>query len=143
LIALNAGGLRAPHDELATPEILMRAPLTDGGLLALRDELERRRQELTQRLREHQSGQSRTEHMIEVREQDADDVPQREGERELDMAISDLETRELGRVVDALRRMDAGRYGLCADCEEEIPIERLRAEPWALRCVACQARREG
>jgi RNA polymerase-binding protein DksA len=121
----------------------MRAPLTDGRLVGLRDELERRQHELTQRLREHQSGQSRTEHMIEVREQDADDVPQREGERELDMAISDLETRELGRVVDALRRMDAGRYGLCADCEEEIPLQRLRAEPWALRCVACQARREG
>ncbi len=121
----------------------MRAPLTEGQRAALRDELERRRQELTQRLREHQSGQSRTEHMIQVREQDADDVPQREGERELDMAISDLETRELGRVADALRRMDAGHYGLCADCEEEIPFERLRAEPWALRCVACQARREG
>jgi DnaK suppressor protein len=120
----------------------MSAHLTAGQRARLRSELERRQHELQRRLNEHLSGQARTDHMIEVREQDADDVPQREGERVLDMALSELETLELGAIGDALRRMDGERYGLCADCEEEIPFDRLQAEPWALRCVACQARRE-
>ena len=120
----------------------MSAHLSASQRALLRAELEGRQRELTERLRAHQGGQARTEHMIEVREQDADDVPQREGERGLDMAMSDLETQELGLIVEALRRLDADRYGLCVDCVEEIPFDRLKAEPWALRCVACQARRE-
>ena len=28
---------------------------------------------------------------------------------------------------------------LCADCNEEIPLERRRALPSAIRCVSCQA----
>ena len=120
----------------------MSAQLSASQRALLRAQLENRQRELLGRLRAHQGGQARTDHMIEVREQDADDVPQREGERGLDMAMSDLETQELGQVTDALRRFDADRYGLCADCEEEIPFERLKAEPWALRCVSCQAKRE-
>ena len=120
----------------------MSADLSTGQRALLRAELEGRQRELTQRLREHLSGLSRADHMVELREQDADDVPQREGERGLDVAMSDLETQELARVEDALRRLDGERYGLCVDCGEEIPFQRLKAEPWALRCVACQARRE-
>jgi DnaK suppressor protein len=121
----------------------MSAQLTAAQLASLRGGLERRQRDLVERLNEHTSGQSRADHMVEVREQDADDVPQREGERELDMALSDLKTAELDAVSGALRRMQAGRYGLCVDCEEPIPYGRLAAEPWALRCVACQAKREG
>jgi RNA polymerase-binding transcription factor DksA len=29
-------------------------------------------------------------------------------------------------------------YGRCADCGLEIPFERLKAEPAALRCIDCQ-----
>lgn len=121
----------------------MSAHLTAGQRALLRAELERRQHELARRLDEHLNGASRVEHMAQLREQDADDVPQREGERGLDMALSDLETKELGQIGEALRRMDSERYGLCADCEEEISFDRLKVEPWALRCVACQARREG
>ena len=74
--------------------------------------------------------------------QDGDDAPQRETEREMDMALTDLETRELGAVSDALRRLAAGDYGACADCGNDIPFDRLKAEPWALRCVACESQRE-
>jgi len=58
------------------------------------------------------------------------------------MALSDRETVELGAVSDALARLRDGRYGLCADCDAEIPFDRLKAEPWALRCVACESSRE-
>jgi RNA polymerase-binding transcription factor len=120
----------------------MSAHLTAGQRAALRAQLETRQQQLQRRLSDHLSGQTRAEDRVEAREQDADDVPQREGERGLDMALSELETVELATVSEALRRLATERYGLCVDCDEEIPFDRLRVEPWALRCVACQAQRE-
>jgi DnaK suppressor protein len=108
----------------------------------LRAELEQRQQQLDHRVAEHHGGLTRAEHARELLEQDHDDAPQREAEREFDLAMSDLELQELGDVSEALRRMADGRYGLCADCEDSIPFDRLKVEPWALRCVACTARRE-
>ena len=54
-------------------------------------------------------------------------------------------TRDLGelRLLErALERVSEGSYGKCVDCGAEIPFERLRAQPGAERCVACQARHE-
>jgi|SRR5262245_3987911 len=54
-------------------------------------------------------------------------------------------TRDLAevRALDAaIRRMLDGRYGVCVDCGGEIPLERLRAQPSASRCMGCQERRE-
>jgi DnaK suppressor protein len=45
-------------------------------------------------------------------------------------------------VVEALRRIDAGTYGTCIDCGEDIPLIRLQARPEATRCVHCQTRHE-
>lgn len=53
-----------------------------------------------------------------------------------------VELAELRDVEAALRRLEEGRFGLCASCAEAIPVERLRANPSALRCTACQAAHE-
>ena len=116
--------------------------LTSGQRALLEAALVQRQHQLDKQLAEHHSGLSRVEHAREVLQQDGDDAPQREGERELDMALSDRETRELGEVSAALRRLLGERFGLCADCDAEIPFDRLKAEPWALRCVACESRHE-
>lgn len=116
--------------------------LTAGQRALLEAELQQRQKHLDRRIGEHHGGLSRVEHAHELLEQDADDAPQRENERELDLARSDFETQELGAVSRALARMQAGDYGCCADCGTEIPFDRLKAEPWALRCVACESRRE-
>jgi len=45
--------------------------------------------------------------------------------------------------IDAARgRLADGTYGECVDCGQDIPIERLKAQPTALRCVPCQTRYE-
>jgi RNA polymerase-binding transcription factor len=41
----------------------------------------------------------------------------------------------------ALARIDGGTYGICEECGDEIPIERLRALPFAALCVDCQSKR--
>jgi RNA polymerase-binding transcription factor DksA len=43
----------------------------------------------------------------------------------------------------ALDRIDAGRYGICKQCGQEIPEERLKALPYAIYCVSCQKKVEG
>ncbi len=55
-------------------------------------------------------------------------------------ARRDLEEFHAGRA--ALARLDAGDYGTCIDCGEPIPAPRLQAQPFAIRCIACQERRE-
>jgi len=38
----------------------------------------------------------------------------------------------------ALRRLEEGEYGVCAECGEEIAPKRLKAIPWAKYCIHCQ-----
>jgi DnaK suppressor protein len=120
----------------------MSSHLTLGQRALLEAELLRRQHELDRRLVEHQGGLSRVEHARDVLAQDSDDVSHREAERELDMAISDRELVELGTVSAALLRLKDERFGVCSDCGEAIAFDRLKVEPWALRCVACEGRRE-
>ena len=51
--------------------------------------------------------------------------------------------RELANIDRALADLEAGRYGLCEDCGDQIAPKRLKALPFATRCVACQAAMEG
>ena len=44
---------------------------------------------------------------------------------------------ELQQVDEALARMDAGTYGVCANCGRPIPVARLRVRPFAQYCVPC------
>lgn len=50
--------------------------------------------------------------------------------------VEELETRQK-EVETALKRMQAGTYGVCAKCSAEIPVERLEANPAAATCVSC------
>lgn len=112
--------------------------LTAGQHALLGSALQQRQHQLDRRLAEHLDGSSWAEHAHTVLAQDGDDAPQRGGERELDMALADRDTVSLGEVSAALRRLRSGQYGRCADCDADIPFDRLKVEPWALRCMACQ-----
>ncbi len=39
----------------------------------------------------------------------------------------------------ALARLDAGSYGRCAECGNDIAAARLEALPWTAYCVQCAA----
>src|SRR3989442_12380363 len=57
-------------------------------------------------------------------------------------AVVDTRARQLEEIDRALGEIDAGRYGICRECGEEIAKARLKILPFATRCVACQARLE-
>jgi DnaK suppressor protein len=51
--------------------------------------------------------------------------------------------RRLLRLTElALRRMDEGSFGECANCGNDINQKRLEAVPWAQYCVPCQEKFE-
>jgi DnaK suppressor protein len=66
---------------------------------------------------------------------DLSDDPAQE---DIDFALVQMQAQTLDRIDRALDRLQAGEYGICDDCEEEIPEVRLRALPFATRCRACQ-----
>ena len=45
--------------------------------------------------------------------------------------------KNLQEVIGALDRMEKGTYGICENCQKEIDIERLRANPSAKTCIKC------
>jgi DnaK suppressor protein len=73
---------------------------------------------------------------------DDDEAGKRAVESEVDGVISDIESGEYNEIRNALKRIHGAEYGLCIDCREAIPLGRLRIEPQALRCFACQTRHE-
>ena len=50
--------------------------------------------------------------------------------------------QKLSLIQAALERLARGEFGICQECEEEIPLKRLQAIPWASYCVPCQERVE-
>jgi DnaK suppressor protein len=120
----------------------MNSHLSNAQRALLEAALHQRADDLERRRAEHQGGLSRAEHASELLTQDSDDLSHRADARELDMTLAERELAELGAVSAALQRLKDGRLGLCADCAQPIAFERLQAEPWALRCIECEGRRE-
>jgi DnaK suppressor protein len=44
---------------------------------------------------------------------------------------------QLQKIASALHRMDAGEYGYCPICDEEIAVARLDFDPAITRCTGC------
>lgn len=53
-------------------------------------------------------------------------------------ADEERDIEELRQIEAARERMARDHYGQCVDCEVEIPLQRLKAQPAAERCVRCQ-----
>ena len=62
-------------------------------------------------------------------------------ERREALAFIDSARERLGDIDAALAQMDAGHYGKCVDCGQEIATARLEARPLSIRCVECAAKR--
>jgi len=54
-------------------------------------------------------------------------------------ALDSHDRDALTQIRDALRRLDAGDYGVCVDCDVSIPAARLAALPTTTKCVNCAA----
>lgn len=57
---------------------------------------------------------------------------------EIDAGLIERCEYELRAIDDAFSRLERGRYGVCEKCKREIPVERLKAVPFAAYCIECQ-----
>jgi RNA polymerase-binding transcription factor DksA len=106
--------------------------------------LEKRGRVLLAELREA-FGQTGNQQYIELLDRGPGDI----GDESLADALADLNVARVDRQIHELRDIEAafrrlrdGSYGVCTDCETEIPFERLQAYPTAKRCQPCQAQHE-
>ncbi|RDK06404.1 TraR/DksA family transcriptional regulator [Cupriavidus lacunae] len=74
--------------------------------------------------------------------QDKSDLADEEITQQQDDAMLDHYRMQLADIAAARARMQHGQYGICIDCQQPIPFTRLQARPTAMRCTACQCRRE-
>jgi DnaK suppressor protein len=63
-------------------------------------------------------------------------------EREMDQTLEVNAEHILKEIDDALESIDAGTYGRCTVCGNEIPTERLEAIPYATLCLDDKRRQE-
>jgi DnaK suppressor protein len=62
-----------------------------------------------------------------------------ERDRELGLLLGDREREKLRNIDEALLKIEEGEYGICEECEEDIPLGRLKVVPFARYCVKCKA----
>jgi DnaK suppressor protein len=60
-------------------------------------------------------------------------------ERERDLALSAQAAAAVEEIDIALGKIKEGTYGVCEQCHNTIPKERLRALPYAALCVQCKS----
>jgi DnaK suppressor protein len=118
----------------------MAKPRTSARRVAqLRALLEDRRRQLTAGLTELMRDVRTGSDNSRVTGQDGVDAEHRD---DLDLALLQMRGETLARIDAALRRLEAGTYGICGDCDQLIASERLLALPFAARCRACEEARE-
>ena len=57
-------------------------------------------------------------------------------------ALVDLSSSNIDQIDSALKKLDAGDYGVCESCKLPIPAARLEFLPFAALCVECQQEKE-
>lgn len=58
------------------------------------------------------------------------------------LRIRDRESHVIDKIRDALERIEDGSFGICESCGDDIPIERLKVRPVAIRCIKCKVKEE-
>lgn len=61
---------------------------------------------------------------------------------EINSQLAELESRELGQIEHALKRILAGVYGRCEYCGGKITEARINALPYTNSCIDCQRENE-
>jgi RNA polymerase-binding protein DksA len=98
-------------------------------LLSKQAELSRRRESIKEKLKRGRSA-------------DSQEQAQELENAEVVDALGNETRAELNKIAKALDQIKNETYGICVDCGEEIPMARLKAYPFADRCIRCATAEE-
>ena len=73
---------------------------------------------------------------------DIGDLSQLDFDENIDYTLLQMHIERLRQLEDALDRFADGSYGVCENCGEAIPSERLKVLPFTTFCVRCQEQQE-
>lgn len=110
-------------------------------LATLRRQLEEEREELLAQAASLEADAA-DESWKEPRSDDDAETGTATFERERTMSLARNARQTIVQIDRALDRMDAGTYGLCVNCGQPIPVERLEALPQAVDCLDCRRKAE-
>lgn len=71
------------------------------------------------------------------------DQSSQENDLHVRLALKQTDHKLLRAIEEALHRIDHGTFGICLDCENEIPAARLEAVPWTRVCIDCKEKQQG
>lgn len=100
---------------------------------------------LTRRLNELLNEANKTvSGMTDQRENfpDPTDRATMESDRNFTLRIRDRERKLIGKIRDALDKIEEGTFGICEECGEEISTKRLEARPVTSLCIECKKKQE-
>ncbi len=73
---------------------------------------------------------------------DPTDRATQESDRNFELRIRDRERRLINKIKDAIDRIDAGDFGICDKCGDDISEARLKARPVTTLCINCKMEEE-
>lgn len=113
------------------------AGLTDSQLKSLKKTLEEKLKSLNHEIRELEASLT-VEEDEDKGAPDEVDRASREEEMQRMQLVFDGKKHLQYEVMEALKRMEDGVYGLCEETEEPIGIKRLTATPWTRLSIEAQ-----
>jgi len=119
-------------------EEISEAMLTKKKLTYFRKLLNERYEELLDEANKTVSGMTTHKENLP----DPSDRASLESDRNFTLRIRDRERKLIGKIREALDRIENGTYGICEECGEEISTERLKARPVTTLCIDCKKRQE-
>ncbi|UCG06366.1 MAG: TraR/DksA C4-type zinc finger protein [Desulfobacterales bacterium] len=120
-----------------------RRRLTDKELQAFTKDLLERKRQLWGEISDDIDDDVREEHQELIQmAKDAGDRGLAELRENTIFSYIKLKVEELEAIEEALKRIEDGKYGRCQNCSRWIRPARLQVQPYAVRCRACQEKRE-
>ena len=65
-----------------------------------------------------------------------------ESDRNFELRIRDRERKLISKIREAIERIEAGEFGECEDCGDQIGEARLKARPVTTLCIECKTEQE-
>lgn len=121
-------GTPRPHD---APKAVEGEPITMDPYAEIREILLAKQRELSDRL------ENLKQNLLRGRSADSQEQAQELENAEVVDALGNETRLELSKIAKALDQIKNNTYGICADCGQEIPLARLKVQPFADRCIRC------
>ena len=139
----TAGAVRPPEQRTGEDAPAEDAAWSDAELTELRTDLQEQAGLLRREIGEAESAAAAVQRSASGEGSgDEADAGSKTFEREHEATLANHTRDTLLQVERALARLDAGTYGRCERCGEEIAKPRLQAFPRATLCLPCKSREE-